>query len=146
MFGAYDHTTTFKYHHSPDSHGMGEERAQSEFNMAVSYLNRLNALFYAADESAMGLDASQWFHALMALERELSTEMKAGEFSKFKQNRERIKELVAQNERINAKTGRQEMNSALYEALHDYETQLRRVLKDAGLQNKMVTGAERFFG
>lgn len=124
---------------------MGEDRAQSEFNMAVSYLNRLNALFYAADEAAMSLDARNWFHTLMALERELSTEMKEPEVKKFSTTRATLNTQIAQNDARNMRTGRVEMLPELYDGLHEYELELRRVLKEAGLQNKMVQGAEQFF-
>jgi hypothetical protein len=58
------------------------DRDQSEFDMAVSYLGRLNALFYQADQAAMNLDIYNWFHALLCLFRELSTEMKEDEIAK----------------------------------------------------------------
>ena len=124
---------------------MGEERAQSEFNMAVSYLNRLNTGFYMAGDAANNLDAPAWFHSLLWLERELSTEMKPTELAAFRQERARINALVARNSLRNAKTGRVEILPELYDALHEFETKLRLILKDAGLQNKMVQGGEAFF-
>ena len=60
-----------------------DERQQSEFNDAIGYLNRLNSLFYLCDNSSIELDAFSWFHSLMALERELSTEMEEKELSAF---------------------------------------------------------------
>lgn len=124
---------------------MGDERGQSEFNMAVSYLNRLNTAFYVAGDAAQNLDAPTWFHALLWLERELSTEMSATEQQEFTARRKKLNLLIAQNTRINAKTGRQEITSDLFDELHTYEIMLRGILKDAGLQNKMVKGGEEFF-
>lgn len=122
-----------------------EERAQSEFNMAVSYLNRMNALFYIADESAMSLDAYQWFHSLLAIERELSTEMKPDELKKFEERIKRIApEVTLWVQQKN--TGQNPtIETELYEELHTLEIELRRVLKSAGLQNKMVDDALKKF-
>jgi len=118
-----------------------DERSQSEFNMAVSYLNRMNALFYIADEAAMSLDAYQWFHSLLAIERELSTEMKKGELETFEKNIKAIHPEVTtwvenKNRGLTAT-----IDSELYQNLHDLEIELRKILKSAGLQNKMVEDA-----
>lgn len=120
---------------------MAEDRQQSEFNMAVSYLNRLNGLFYVADDAAIALDAGTWFHTLMALERELSTEMKADERNKYGELRHKVNELLAKNAQNAKRSGRTEIEPELYEALHQYEISIRSVLKEAGLQNKIVDSA-----
>jgi len=113
-------------------------RQQSEFNMAVSYLNRLNLLFYAADNASMELDAHGWFHALQALFRELSTEMKPQEEERFEALAKEINEELSECNRHQSRTGRVEIIPELYEKLHNYEKSLRKILKDAGLQNRMV--------
>ena len=118
-----------------------EERAQSEFNMAVSYLNRMNALFYIADEAAMSLDAYQWFHSLLAIERELSTEMGKKELEAFEKTIKNIHPEVTnwvnqKNRGVNIT-----IESELYQSLHELEIALRKILKDAGLQNKMMEDA-----
>ena len=51
------------------------EREQSEFNSAVSYLNRLNSIINVIVVARMSLDANGWYHALISLFAELSTEM-----------------------------------------------------------------------
>lgn len=112
-----------------------EERSKSEFNMAVSYLNRLNAILYTADEAAMDLDVYTWFHTLLTLYRELSTEMKPKEMEDFEAQ---IKELnpkigLAMNERLK---GNGDVDQDLYSKLHRFEIGLRKILKDSGLQNK----------
>jgi hypothetical protein len=122
-----------------------EERSQSEFNMAVSYLNRLNALFYAVIDARLSLDAHAWFYALAAIEGELSTEMTDKELDDFEEVEQAINQLLVKNAQGNARTGRQEIETPLYLALRSYELSLRKVLKGAGLQNKMVQGAEQFF-
>ena len=118
-----------------------EERAQSEFNMAVSYLNRMNALFYIADEAAMGLDAYQWFHTLLAIERELSTEMNPKELEGFETKMKAIHPEVTSWVENKNRGLVSTMGKELYENLHHLEIDLRRILKDAGLQNKMMEDA-----
>lgn len=124
---------------------MGEDRAQSEFNMAVSYLNRLNALFYAVIDARLNLDAHNWFYALAALEGELSTEMKPEEITAFEKTEQRINNLLVKQAQKNLRSGRQEIDVELYQELRGFELSLRKIMKDAGLQNKMVQGAEQFF-
>lgn len=118
-----------------------DDRAQSEFNMAVSYLNRMNALFYIADEAAMELDAYKWFHSLLALERELSTEMKPKELEELEGSIREIAPGVTEWVGRKNQSASITIESELYEKLHSLEIKLRFILKDAGLQNKMVEDA-----
>jgi hypothetical protein len=119
---------------------MDDNRSQSEFNMAVSYLNRLNALLYTADEAAMSLDVYTWFHSLMALYRELSTEMKTEEIKKFEEKigllEPKITVSLAEAER-----GRGDIEHDVYKTLHQFEMDLRHILKSSGLQMKMQEDA-----
>jgi len=117
------------------------EREKTEFNMAVSYLDRLNALFYAADEAAMALDANGWYHVLLNLRRELSTEMKAGELDKFNADAREIRELLGKNNRGVSRFGLIEIKQELYDKLDAFEIALRKIMKEAGLQMKMQDDA-----
>jgi hypothetical protein len=120
---------------------METTREQSEFNMAVSYLNRINSLFYVCDESAMALNISTWFNSLLTIYRELSTEMKKTE------QEEQHKSMMLLFEKVNkhiSKTnasGRAEVQPELYWELHNLELDLRKVLKESGLQQKMKDAA-----
>lgn len=116
---------------------MASDREQSEFNMAVSYLNRLNVLFYMADQSAMDLDAYRWYHSLMCLFRELSTEMKPEEITQKEAELISINNLVQRNSIERRKTGVSRINPDLYKQLHTFEMWIRRILKEAGLQQRM---------
>lgn len=118
-----------------------EDRQRSEFNMAVSYLNRLNYLFYIANEAATSLDAHGWFHSLLALFRELSTEMKPKEIEEIDDIIKEINPLMARNSMNIKKTGITEISETLYNQLHLFEIKLRKVLKSAGLQMKMMDDA-----
>ena len=116
---------------------MAKERDQSEFNMAVSYLNRLNVLFYMADKSAMDLDAYKWYHSLMCLFRELSTEMDADEIKNKEEELYNINVLIQHHLRERQKTGSGRINPDLYKKLHGFEMWIRKILKEAGLQQRM---------
>ena len=115
-----------------------EDRLQSEFNMAVSYLNRLNNQFYICNEAAMNLDAFTWFHSLMVLYRELSTEMKDKEIKQGQDMMEQINPLIADSLKDQERTGRTQVSAPLYSKLHHFEMMLRKVLKASGLQLKIM--------
>src|SRR3990167_142188 len=106
-------------------------RAQSEFNMAVSYLNRLNTIIYFCNQAALDLDMYRWFHCLLTLSRELSTEFKAKDNEQEKKYKEELEPLIS-NYAVNRKSSKN-----IYDKLHDFEKFLRGILKASGLQNKM---------
>ena len=118
-----------------------DNREQSEFNMAVSYLSRLNTLFYIADNSAMSLEINEWFHALMTLFRELSTEMNEQEIKILKHQFKLINEQMQIYNKDKMRVGVANISSKLYDDLHDAELAIRQVLKTSGLQMKMKQDA-----
>lgn len=115
----------------------------AEFNMAVSYLNRLNSLFYAADESAMNLDAYAWFHALMAIYRELSPLMDQKNLEEAENFRKKIHAMVAKALKLQKLRGITQIDEDLYNELHEFEMKLRKVCKDKGLLMKMQEDARK---
>jgi len=122
----------------------GSDREQSEFNMAVSFLNRLNTLFYVADEAALDLDAYSWFHTLLCLMRELSGYMKDTEIKDQRnKNNTIINPLVTINQKDFERTAVRQISPNLYKELEDFELFLRKVLKDSGLQTKMMDDPRR---
>jgi hypothetical protein len=114
-----------------------ETRQQAEFNMAVSYLNRLNAFFFLTDEASAKVNAYDWYHNLMVLFRELSTEMKQEEINKWQKLSETLNVEVMKAYEDGVKTGVQRITPTLYFKLHNFEIELRRVLKESGLQHKV---------
>lgn len=118
------------------------EREKTEFNMAVSYLNRINALFYIADEAAMALDINSWFHALLCLFRELSTELKPDEIAAFNIKIAAIRnDINIEGKKMVTKFNTLEISPKVYNGLHDFEISMRKVMKEAGLQMKMQDDA-----
>lgn len=114
-----------------------EEREQAEFNMSVSYLNRLNYWFYMADDAASKLDGYAWFHSLVVLFRELSTEMKEKEIDEWNDKIFSINTDVINNQAFCNRTKKNSVTPKLYKALHFFEMFIRKVLKESGLQVKM---------
>lgn len=119
----------------------GKTRDVSEFNSAVSYLNRLNMLFSVCIESAVNLDPYMWFHTLLALYRELSTEMKPDELTYFEDNSVMINKEISDWMNMNKRHGPQPLPNELYKKLHKFELKLRSIMKEAGLQQKTMEDA-----
>jgi len=117
------------------------DRLQSEWSGDVNYLNRLNVLLYVCDESAMALNAHDWYHALITLFRELSTEFKAGEEIKGDKFIEEINPLISKGNNNLNRSGTLSIDTNLYKKLHKFEMFLRGILKSSGLQNKMKEDA-----
>jgi hypothetical protein len=122
---------------------METTRNQNEFNMAVSYLNRLNSLFYIVDESSMKLQMDTWFHGLIAIFRELSTEMKEDEIKQFNTRINNINVEIQKSNQHSIRTGKNNVKPQMYFLLNNLELDLRKVLKDSGLQNRIVDDAMR---
>lgn len=120
-----------------------DDNLTSEFNMAVSYLNRLNSLFYACDESAISLDIYTWYHVLMALYRELSTDMDKETMDIIWGKIKEVNQDVDRYMRKRNTNGMARVDPKLHHSLHEIEIMLRKVLDDAGLQNKKTTDAMR---
>ena len=118
-----------------------ELRDKAEFNMAVSYLNRINTLLMACDEASIRLDIYMWFHSLLATMRELSTWMKDPEVKKFKDKINKINPMIKNVYDNNARTGRMEIKPDLYMELHEMELELREIANKSGLLMKMADDA-----
>jgi len=119
---------------------MAEEKVErdiAEFNMAISYLNRLNQWFYLAGESRLKLDSFNWFHALTLLFSELSTEMKEPEIKVKNKEITKLNTKVVKNQQACMNTRRVYIPEDLWLELHNFELFLRKVMKDSGLQMKM---------
>jgi hypothetical protein len=120
---------------------MTEDRQKAEFNMAVSYLNRLNILFLTADESAIELDTYTWYHTLLAIYRELSTELKPTEIDEYEKEIARIAPRI--NLSVHEQSKGRGITTDLYKDLHDFEIRLRRIMRESGLQMKIQEDAAK---
>jgi len=115
-----------------------EGRDKAEFNMAVSYLNRINLLFSACDQASISLDIYSWFHSLLATYRELSTWMKPEEINKFNKTVDDINPAISQIYAKSSRGGKIEIPHNIYMMLHNMEIDLRSIAKKAGLLMKMA--------
>uniref|UniRef100_A0A6M3IGY3 Uncharacterized protein n=1 Tax=viral metagenome TaxID=1070528 RepID=A0A6M3IGY3_9ZZZZ len=118
-----------------------ELKEKAEFNMAISYLNRMNVLFSACDQASINLDCHAWFHSLCAIFRELSTWMDAKQIKEFDDNIQTINPMVRKSNAKYLQTGMQEMADELYMDLHRFELALRQVANKAGLMMKITDDA-----
>lgn len=118
---------------------METQREQSEFNMAVSFLNRINLLFYTANAASLDLDGFGWYHSLNCLFRELSGYMKEEEITKWLPKKKLINNKVFQSNKLIQKSGSKQIDPILYDDLEEFELFIRAVLKKSGLQTKMVS-------
>ena len=121
------------------------DKGQSEFNMAISYLGRLNFLLSQADEAAISLNPHAWYHILQAIYRELSTEMKGTEGEDWTKKSMEINNNLSTYMRQKSR-GITSMSPELNKGLHDYELFLRTTLERAGLQTKRQQDARRAMG
>ena len=113
------------------------DRDQSEFNMAVSYLNRLNNLFYLCNNAGLNYNGHAWFQTLIVLFRELSTEMKDAEIQKKLGEINEINIMLSRVSKDNRRTGKMQIPADVFNKLNMFELSLRKVMKESGLQNKM---------
>jgi len=118
-----------------------KKRDVSEFNSAVSFLNRLNMIIARCDESAMELEINSWHHALMVFYRELSTEMTVMEKEQFEKDIEILKEQLSEYVINNRTSNINEVDAELYNNHHNFEMALRKIMKDSGLQQKIMDAA-----
>jgi hypothetical protein len=114
-----------------------ETNNKAEFNMAVSYLNRLNILLTACDSASINLDIYSWFHSLLAINRELSTWMDDEEIAAFNKTVNEINPMLNQL----YKRGMKEIDHKLYMKLHNMEIDLRKIADKSGLMMKMADDA-----
>lgn len=118
-------------------------REQSEFNDAFGYLGRLNIIFYAADNSAIELQAHTWFHCLLALYRELSTHMKPEEITEKNSEISKINDDIGSYLKKLEKNPQVGIPSDLYMKLHNFELFLRRIYNESGLEGRKMDDAGR---
>lgn len=113
-------------------------RPQSDFNMAVSYLGRLNWLLIICNDSAMNLNANLWYHALLALFREISTELKPAEKADMIKEKKELNQAIQDLNHKIKMTQIQEIPSDVYDRLDNFEMKIRKVLDESGLQKRMA--------
>lgn len=138
----------------------GEYRPQSEFNMAIYTLGRLNFSLYLCSEHFRNMDLWQLFHEMVNLYMEVSTEMKGDllnivtegkrkdkkKHSKDKDELEEMEKFIAELEPLvgsynDRRQSTNSLNKELYTKLRHMNMLLRKIMKDSGLMLKMKDDA-----
>lgn len=119
-----------------------KDRPQSEFNYAISHLNRINATFILANEAAINLDINEWFHSLLLLKRELTN------YYKDKTEKEQINKIITKiREHLTSHQHKKNRNKTvqpeLYDQLDQLETKLRQIMGQSGLEGKKEEDAKK---
>jgi len=120
-----------------------DERQQAEFNNAISNLNRLNILFYQADNAAMTLNAHEWYHTLITIFRELSPYMNEDEIIKSQEIVDNVHPDIENNTRKQQRMGTFTISKDIYKTLHKFEIYLRKIQKDSGLLMRFTDDATK---
>lgn len=121
------------------------DRPQAEFNSALQVLNRINFYFAQAEDAAINLDVYTWMHSLATVLRELSTETKNDdELERLEEIRKRCSDAV-NNYLGQQNKGRNmgQVSPKIYEELHKFDLELRKLFKASGLMMKMQDAASR---
>ncbi len=115
-----------------------EPKAQSEFNYALAWLERIDAEFKLAAKASLELDAHKWFHVLLLIYRELSTEMTAASDLNKKAAHyvDSLADKVTHWVAVSNAKGIRSMPPQLYHELHDFELTLRKIMDKAGMQTR----------
>lgn len=113
------------------------EKQESQFNIALKQLDRVDAYLTGCGEASMELNGMLWLHCIHGLLRELSQELSQEECDTFFN---RWKELNSQMQTENNRPLREPTKSIgieLFSELTDLEIDLRRALKSRGMLSKM---------
>lgn len=109
---------------------------QSEFNYAISFLNRLNVNFYQLAEAKQNLDIYAWCNTLVTLFCEMSDDIDKKDMSAQKEKLKQIYSKVNQEVHNFNSFGKLEVSPKIYWELINFELYLRDVIKKAGYKSK----------
>lgn len=119
---------------------------KSEFNYALSYLNRINAEFYICANAKMSLDIKAWLDSLVVIYTELTNFIKKYQPDEQIKRRNELKELYGKVNRYvtdSNKRPTQKVAPDLFWELIDFELWLRDIFGEAGLETKLVEDATK---
>lgn len=119
---------------------MQQDRDLAEFNMAISYLNRLNYQFYMLADAKLRRDLATWMECLVILFTELTPEFKTTD--KPEEKKKELKRLkgkvneyiVDRNAAIVSGKIPPGIEPDLYWQLIEFEGFLREIMKESGFQ------------
>lgn len=118
-----------------------DERAKSEFNAALEYLERLILLKQSAATASMSFNAYEWLQSLSAIVRWVSHHMNKSEQQEARQRITKLQSMVQRGNNRNKGSPLYGMHSDTYNELHDFEIWLNEIIKEAGLYARMQDDA-----
>lgn len=119
---------------------------KSEFNYAISFLNRINAEFYICANAKMTLDVKSWLDSLVVIYTELTNFIKKYKQSDQDKMRKELQSLYAEVNKSVADFNKKPTHKVapeLFWKLVDFEIWLRDVFGEAGLETKLVEDATK---
>ena len=122
------------------------ETDKSEFNYAISYLNRMNAEFIICANAKMVLDIKTWLDSLVVISTELTNFMRKQTKEEKEGRRKELEGLYAEVNRYVSDSNKRATNKVapeLFWKLVDFEIWLRGVFGAAGLETKLVEDAAK---
>ena len=117
---------------------------KSEFNYAISFLNRINSEFYICANAKMVLDLKAWLDSLVVIYTELTNFIKKYDKAEQKNRRLELEGLYSEVNKFVTDGNRRPINKVdpkLFWKLIDFETWLRHVFGEGGLETKLVEDA-----
>ena len=118
------------------------EREQSEFNMSLSYLARLNYYFFSADDASANLQLYEWVQSLIILSRELRPYLNDKEWEErnqlMKKHLHDISHISQERQKI--------IDASTFWELDEFQAFLTDVCKKSGLLIKMQKSMADVFG
>lgn len=123
-------------------YSFNQDDNKSEWNYAKQWLMRIDSYFRRAGEAAINMQAYHWYHCLLAIYREISTEInKPDDLKELERLRVSIKPRV-QKWVYASHNGNPRMDSIMWEELHEFEILLRKIMDKAGLQTRREEGLD----
>lgn len=118
-----------------------EKKEISEFNMAVSWLNRLNYIYYVIDEAKRRDNYHAYWKELLNLLDELSTELTEKEMQTKREEAQNIYNELIKQQHTSRYQGVNKIKPELYWKMQKFEVFLRKKQNEVGLLKKVVDDA-----
>lgn len=120
-----------------------QDREQSEFNMHILYLARVDKILTNCLMNALEINAHGWYHSLMALYREISTSMTPEELDEGQKRIDVLQPAITFLTNVQKKKGGSFIPPQIYNQLFQLEIFLRASMKRSGLLLKIQDDASK---
>jgi len=115
------------------------EREKSEFNQAISKLNRINLYIIEAGIARTDpINVSKWIQSLINIFLELSTKMKPSEKQLYKEKMFRLKHTANKITNVRIKNNMIKIPAEFYNEMIEFELSMRDIMREAGLDDRLI--------